>query len=444
VTNVTFPPRIWAVWRPPDGANAPRRGWALPVSRGAPAGESFTKERQARMRTVDVFVIGAGPAGSYVAFALAKQGYEVLLAEKRPEVGVPVRCGEAAGSLDELKHFLPLSSEWIAGSIDGARLFGPSGTCVERRMPGVGTQLHRDKFDQTLARQAQQAGAELRTSMQVTGIAALDQGTRAVQMLDRSRGGEATTVRARLVIGADGVESFVGQWLGLRKPFALADVHSALQYWIDGVDPGERYIDLFAGHAVAPGGYAWVFPKHNGTANVGLGIHVKERQPRPARAWLDDFVRSRYPHSRILATHAGSVSGAHGLKSMVTDAAVLVGEAAHANNPFSGGGIMNALESAEEAGDELGAALREGDLRTSRLQRYQERWHRRVGRTNDLFFKLRKLYFTMNDREIDWAVEALNRAVSAVDARDVDYTGIFKTALTLHPKLVMKATRMLW
>ncbi len=396
------------------------------------------------MRSVDVFVVGAGPAGSYLAFALARQGFDVLLAEKRPEVGVPVRCGEAAGSFAELEHFLPLDPTWIAGSIDGARLFGPTGSCVVRRMPGVGTQLHRDKFDQALARQATGAGAELCTSLQVTALSEWSPSGRAVRAVDHRRGGEAFEVQARLVVGADGVESFVGQWLGLRKAFVLGDVHSALQYLLDGIPPSERTIDLYAGHHVAPGGYAWVFPKNHDPANVGLGIHVRDRNPRPAKGWLDDFVRARFPTSRVLGVVAGGVSGAHSLKSLVADGAMLVGEAGHTNNPFSGGGIMNALESAEEAADEAATALRAGDLRASRLRRYQERWHRRVGRTNDLFFKLRKLFFSMDDREIDWAVEALQQAVAAVDTRNVDYTGIFKTAFTLHPRLVTKAARMLW
>jgi digeranylgeranylglycerophospholipid reductase len=396
------------------------------------------------VRRVDCCVVGAGPAGSYLAFALARQGFEVILAEKRPEVGVPVRCGEAAGSRAELAHFLPLDAGWIAGPIDGARLFGPSGACVVRRMPGVGTQLHRDRFDQALARQAVAAGAELHTRLQVEAVGEFSAGGRSVWARDLARGGAPVEVRARLVAGCDGVESFVGQWLGLRKAFGLGEVHSALQYVIDGVEPGERYIDLYAGHRVAPGGYAWVFPKDHGTANVGLGIHVAAKRPRPARAYLDDFVRERFPASRILRVVAGGVSGAHSLKSLVADGAVLVGEAGHTNNPFSGGGIMNALESAEEAAEECGAALRAGDLSATRLARYQERWHRRVGRTNDLFFRLRKLFFTMDDAEIDWAVEALQRAVGDVRGDDVDYTGIFKSAFTRHPRLMVKAARMLW
>ena len=396
------------------------------------------------MRRVDAFVVGAGPAGSYVATVLARAGFEVLLAEKRPEVGVPVRCGEAAGSFAELEHFLPLSDDFIAGPIHGARLFGPSGGCVVRRMPGIGTQLHRDKFDQALARQAVVAGAELRTSLHVLGVGGFEHGERVVHARDLARDGATTSFAARLVIGADGVESLVGQWLGLRKPFKLGEVHSALQYVVEGVPAGERYIDLYAGHDIAPGGYAWVFPKDRDTANVGLGIHVTPKLQRTARDFLDAFVMRHFPGARVLGIVAGAVSGAHSLSSMVADGAALVGESGHTNNPFSGGGIMNALESAEEAGDELAAALREGDVSAGRLAAYPKRWQARVGRTNDLFFKLRKLFFTMDDREIDWAVEALERAVGNVDRDNVDYTGIFRSAFTVHPKLAAKAATLLW
>jgi digeranylgeranylglycerophospholipid reductase len=397
-----------------------------------------------RVQRVDAFVVGAGPAGSYVATVLARAGFEVVLAEKRPEVGVPVRCGEAAGSFAELEHFLPLSDDFIAGPIHGARLFGPSGGCVVRRMPGIGTQLHRDKFDQALARQAVEAGAQLRTSLHVLAIGDFQNGERIVQARDLARDGATTSFAARLVIGADGVESLVGQWLGLRKPFKIGEVHSALQYLVEGVPAGERYIDLYAGHDIAPGGYAWVFPKDHDTANVGLGIHVTPKMQRNARDYLDAFVMHHFPGARVLRIMAGAVSGAHSIGSMVADGAALVGESGHTNNPFSGGGIMNALESAEEAGDELAAALREGDLSAARLEAYPKRWQARVGRTNDLFFKLRKLFFTMDDREIDWAVEALERAVGNVDRDNVDYTGIFRSAFKLHPKLAVKAATLLW
>ena len=66
----------------------------------------------------DVLVIGAGPAGSIAARSLAKKGYDVLLCEKRPEVGVPVRCGEATGSRKRLSDFTPVNESYIETDIN--------------------------------------------------------------------------------------------------------------------------------------------------------------------------------------------------------------------------------------------------------------------------------------------------------------------------------------
>jgi digeranylgeranylglycerophospholipid reductase len=45
----------------------------------------------------DVVVVGAGPGGSMTARTLAESGASVLVVEKRPEIGMPVRCGEGTG-----------------------------------------------------------------------------------------------------------------------------------------------------------------------------------------------------------------------------------------------------------------------------------------------------------------------------------------------------------
>ena len=64
----------------------------------------------------DVVIIGAGPSGSMCARNLARNGYNVLLCEKRPVVGVPVRCGEATGPVKRLSDFMTVN--------DGRRSFG--------------------------------------------------------------------------------------------------------------------------------------------------------------------------------------------------------------------------------------------------------------------------------------------------------------------------------
>ncbi len=63
-------------------------------------------------RTTDVLVIGAGPAGSMTAKWAAKHGANVLMIEKRQEIGSPVRCGEGM-SKDWLKEVGVAPGRWV-------------------------------------------------------------------------------------------------------------------------------------------------------------------------------------------------------------------------------------------------------------------------------------------------------------------------------------------
>jgi len=97
----------------------------------------------------DVIVVGAGPAGS-IAARTASDGCEVLLIEKRQEIGAPVRCAEAIAK-EKFSAFLPLQKRWIANEIQRARIFAPDGTVVD--LPekiirdNIGVILERKLFD---------------------------------------------------------------------------------------------------------------------------------------------------------------------------------------------------------------------------------------------------------------------------------------------------------
>src|SRR5690606_31671412 len=75
----------------------------------------------------DVVVVGAGPSGSLCARNLARAGYSVLLCEKRPVVGVPVRCGEATGPVKRLSDFTTVDEAWIETKFTGVVFHGPGG-----------------------------------------------------------------------------------------------------------------------------------------------------------------------------------------------------------------------------------------------------------------------------------------------------------------------------
>ena len=391
----------------------------------------------------DAVIVGCGPAGGLLAGRLARDGHRVIALEKRPRIGVPVRCGEAAGSRDEIGAFIPVDERWIVTDINAARMYAPNGTCVEKELPGVGLMLKRDLFDQALARQAADWGADVREGNEVTGLRRRGGRVTGVDVKSHA-GGASYSIDASVVIGADGVEGFVGRWAGLKSHLKSRHIHAAIEYLLEGDGFPTDIIELYLSRTYAPGGYAWVFPKGRGLANVGLGIHPVIAKEGNARQYLDRFVADYYPRAKKHKLVAGGVSGSKPLKTHVGDGVLLVGEAGHQNNPFSGGGIMNALEGAEEAHKVLTVALAEERTDKQFLQRYDKAWHDRNGHLIAKFALLRALFFKLGDDDLNNVVAVLDKAVRARPGRITDYTEVFRSAFKATPGILWKARKALW
>src|SRR6185503_3496808 len=158
-------------------------------------------------------------------------------------------------------------------------------------------------FEPAIAAQAMGAGADVRTGVEAVGMTRDE--NRWVVAVDGSSGrGE---IGARAVIGADGVESAVGRWAGLDTRVRARDMESCAQYVVDDPTIDADSIVLHFGDRVAPGGYAWVFPKGTRSANVGLGVLGLRAEGRSALSWLDDYMRSEFPNATVSSRTIGGV-----------------------------------------------------------------------------------------------------------------------------------------
>jgi digeranylgeranylglycerophospholipid reductase len=355
-------------------------------------------------RRYDLVVVGAGPAGATAAQVAAEAGLSVLLLEKRQEVGSPVRCAEAVaqGPFLDLVEPDPL---WIANQITQAEITVIAGgeSRVVRASGGSGYILERRLFDRALAERAAQAGAEVRVKTAVTGLV-MDEGRVGgvrIQRGDYLTGGGEVVVKAPVVIAADGIEAQVAQWAGLDVRLPLEDTMVCVQYLLAGVkvDPTCTYYTIC--HEVAPGGYAWVFPKGENRANVGLGVQADLWQEvaaglktdaeasgpgvagdRTVLGFLARFIEDHptlaqgYPVTLV----AGNVPVAPPPKPMVSGGLMLVGDAARQVDPLTGGGIINGMQAARIAARVATEAIAAGDTSASFLSRYEERYHQTVGR----------------------------------------------------------------
>ena len=372
-------------------------------------------------REVDVLVVGAGPTGSTAAKYAAQGGADVLLIEKRSEIGTPVRCGEGVAKrwLEEIG--LEPSQEFICHEVDGARVIAPDGTTlvVDETRAGneCGYVLERDLFDRRLAKDAAKAGAEIQIRTSAVALLRDDGmivGARCEHMA------ETFDVRAKVVIGADGFESQVGRWAGLETHLRTRDIDACLQYTMVGVSGDPRMNDVYLG-SCAPGGYAWVFWKGADVANVGIGVNLSRIHDRAeAKRYLDALIH-RTPSlakAEVVEEVAGAVSVSMPLEKTVAPGVLLAGDAARLIDPLTGGGILNGCLSGKLAGETASAAVAAADASMEALSAYERRWRGRLEEELARHYLIKERLLRLDDDTVNRAIRAI------VDSKLERITGV--------------------
>ena len=336
----------------------------------------------------DVIVVGAGPAGSAAAHYLAGAGKQVLLLEKATFPRDKI-CGDGLTprAVAELVRMgVPTREEdgWIRNK--GLRVAGGGHTIhlpwpeIER-YPNYGLVRSRMDLDMTLAYHARSTGAKLMEGMNVTGPL-LDERTgrvigvtaRQVDPSGRRLSGEEAsqrTLRAPVVIAADGVSARMATALGIAKrddrPMGVAVrtyfttprhsdewMESQLELW----DGEPRKSNLLPG-------YGWVFALGNGTANVGLGSVSSTARATQLdyKSLLAAWMRNAppewefTPENQVGPVRGAALPMAFNRKPIYSRGMLLVGDSGGMVSPFNGEGIAYALQAGRIAADVVAQAL---------------------------------------------------------------------------------------
>lgn len=390
------------------------------------------------MNSVDrrqAIVVGTGPAGSRAALALAREGIDVLSVERKPRPGTPVRCGEGIGSRGLEATGLPIRKEWIASKIDDLLFYSPSGTPVRVSSKSPAYILNREVFDFDLAQIAQKAGAGLLLDTTVQQIRR-EKGR--WQLYCTGPSGEKE-LECELLIAADGVEGRMGRQAGLCPGLSMRDIESCVQYCMDGIEV-ENACHFFAGEKSSPGGYAWVFPKGEDKANVGLGILGKHGSRAKPTVLLDRFVQSHFPRARIISRTVGGVPVGRLPKRIECDGLMLAGDAAHQVNCLNGGGLSYALAAGNLAGKTGAFGLLQKDVSAGALREYRKAWDSKLGKQQVRSFHLKEAMLMLKDEEMNAVAERLS---NTPDKDTFSLVGLFGRVFWKHPTLMWKAFKLL-
>ncbi|MDD2754808.1 MAG: NAD(P)/FAD-dependent oxidoreductase [Methanothrix sp.] len=305
-----------------------------------------------------VAVVGAGPAGSTAAQAIAASGMEVLLVDKKSEIGSPVQCGGFLPEAFELEKLMPharlpgtlreIPQRHILHRTQLQRIYSPSGD--NKQFAVAGRVLDRRAYDRHLAALAASAGARVLPATR----ARLEEGT--VQLSGHFNG----KIRPQIIIGADGPHSIVSKAMG--NP--IQETGICLEYEMAGVNIDAKAAEMYFSARYAPGGYAWIIPLSQDTANVGVGVRSSYMAGQKLSIILGRFIREhpiaaeKLAGGEVLAVMRGLVPSGGTCGAIQKDNMLLAGDAAGHVMATSGGGIPLAVVAGRIAGEVTVGQLR--------------------------------------------------------------------------------------
>lgn len=321
--------------------------------------------------TVDVAVIGGGPAGALTALLLARAGREVVVLERAPTwrwraCGVfasPASMHALRGigideaELERCARPIPAMRVETPGRAAFRLTYGGSGAL---RDSAVG--FDRGALDPLLLGLAGSAGAEVRAGAAVESVALADAGTRGRRPV-RLTTADGGALEARIVVGADGGRSLLAATAGVARRSSLGP-RVALTFHIPAAEVPRTEPAGDARMVVLRDAYVGLAPVPGDRINVGIVL---------GPSWFRDLRRDggRVSATRILAqagvtepTILDRVAGVAPLGHAVSHRAgpdwVLVGDAAGFLDPFTGEGLHRAIASAALAAESIDRALGAG------------------------------------------------------------------------------------
>ncbi len=369
----------------------------------------------------DAVVAGGGPAGTFFALELAKRKAGVTVFEEHAQVGSPSHCTGhlSIRSLRSLGLY-PLPEGIVENTFSAANFFSTTGTKLNVSLSKpVTCVINRAKFDSFLAEKAKNAGAEYILNTKVKSLNFENGFVRGVNV---ARGdGSGVEVSAKLVADAEGISSRLLRQAGLQSMNPAGLVYG-VETEVDTVqDVEEHSVEIYVGKSYAPGFYAWIVPRPDGSAKVGLATrkgNPKEFLERLMHRHPVASKRLRNAKITSMVFHAITLGGP--IPQTYGNGFLALGDCASQVKPTTGGGVVFSLTCAKIAAEVAAEALGTNDFSTGVLSAYQKRFMNLLGFDVSFMLKARRAVDSFSDDKIDRAMRFASKVGFDKALRDVD------------------------
>ncbi len=362
---------------------------------------------------MNINIIGAGPAGAYTAYLLAKEGFDVNLYEEHKDIGSPVQCtGIVTSSISDI---IKLDKNLVVNKINNARIFAPNKEYID--LPVSDIIIDRKKFDVSLVNKAKKAGAKVHAEHKFIG-----QQNNKLRFI--SKGKEVIT-SPDIVIGADGPLSPTAKAFGMK----------GARHYLIGLQarvkvrkhPGT--FEVYTGD-VCPGFFAWSVPESKDISRIGLATK------RSTRKYFSSFLSMNEDKLEIQAGLIPIYNPRLQTQLIKKNIKVyLVGDAATQVKATTGGGIIPGLKAAEK----LAEAIISG-------KSYEKAWKKTVGKELNTHLRVRNMLNRFSDKDYNKIISLLSRKKNKEFFRNFDRDKASGSLLKLairEPRLLLFARKVI-
>jgi len=392
------------------------------------------------MDEYDIAVVGGGPAGCFVAEQLASKGRHVVVFEEHSTIGEPGHCaGLVTQRVFDISKCSP--TRIVQNTIYGAVIHSPSGSTLTIGGEKVhGLVINRQRFDETLAQNAQTAGAELLTGYKV--VSAKKQENHITLTIQQDQ--QTLKIRCNILIGADGHYSSIRKIFGFPHPIEMLQGIGAE---LSDTALAPRFVHIFVGRNIAPGFFAWIIPTNTQGTTARIGLCIGKQSNHPLQHYFTALLQQPLLQGTNVMKRFGGAIPLGPLKKTVDDHVMLIGDAAAQVKPTSGGGIYPGLFCAAQCAIVAEEALQKQQFDVQFLKHYHRKWTKEIGRELSLGMRFRKMFTSLTDEQLVKYLEKLNnqKTIDVINTHgDIDYPSRLSLPLIrTAPSLLSLAPAML-
>ncbi len=387
----------------------------------------------------NIIVVGGGPCGSFSAFSASRLGADVLVCEEHKDIGLPKHCAGHLNLRGLEKLGLRLPRDVIENEIRGAVFHSPSSKeFIIRRTSPVTCVVNRELFDRYLSDLAIKHGARYSLESRVKSVIFNSNSVTGVVI---EKGREKKSLASSVVIDAEGCSSTLLKKAGMQTLDGSMLV-KAIQAEVDKVEEVDLdMVEVYLGRKYAPGFFAWIIPKRDSSAKVGLATRTGNPQKYLHRFMKHHPVASqklRKSNITSLSLHPIPLGGS--IPKTSSGGLLVVGDAASQVKPTTGGGVIVGLSCSKIAGEIAYEALMRKDFSANFLSRYPFLWRKMMGFDLAVMRQTRKLLNRLSDNKMDKIVDLCTKlGVNNIleEAGDIDFQGRSLLRMIKNPRMLV-------